>query len=137
MVLRRPLTYCGIHFSNNQNLLRMEIRIFQIIVPLISVLFIISFITRYLKAKSSVQETILAVLLWVGIAIFAIIPDTISNFIADLFGIKSNINAIIFLSIGGLLYMQIRLFNIIKDQKQKLTKLTRRLAIEDFENQQS
>lgn len=115
----------------------MEIRIFQIIVPLISVLFIISFITRYLKAKSSVQETILAILLWVGIAIFAIIPDTISNFIADLFGIKSNINAIIFLSIGALLYMQIRLFNIIKDQKQKLTKLTRRLAIEDFENQQS
>ncbi|MEM9920830.1 MAG: DUF2304 domain-containing protein [Bacteroidota bacterium] len=114
----------------------MEIRVFQIVVPLIALLFVISFITRYLKAKASIRETVFSIVFWLGIGIFAIIPDLISNFIASLFGIKSNINAIIFLSLGVLTYTQFRMYNLIKDQQLKLTELTRQLAIKEFENQE-
>ena len=114
----------------------MEIRIFQIFVPFISLLFIISFITSYLKSKTTINETIFSILFWISIAIFSIIPDIISNFIANLFGIKSNINAIIFLSIGFLLYMQFRLYNLVKEQDLKLTQLTRQLALKEFENKE-
>ena len=112
----------------------MEIRVFQVIVPLVGLLFIISFITRYLKGKATINETILSILFWLGISIFAIIPDLISNFIAGIFGIKSNINAIIFLSLGILLYMQFRMYNLIKEQELKLTRLTRQLALKELEH---
>ncbi|MEO1516242.1 MAG: DUF2304 domain-containing protein [Bacteroidota bacterium] len=113
----------------------MEIRAFQIVVPLISLLFIISFVNRYRKSKTSLKEAMLSSLLWLGIGIFAIIPDLISNFIASAFGIKSNINAIIFLSLGVLLYMQFRMFSILKEQEAKLTQLTRQIALREVESQ--
>ncbi len=114
----------------------MEIRIFQILVPLAALLFIISFINRYTKSKASLKETIFSIILWLSIAIFSVFPDIISNFVAELFGFKSNINAIIFLSLGVLIYSQFRMYTLIKDQRQQLTKLTRRLGLEEFENKE-
>ena len=61
----------------------------------------------------------------------------ISNtWIAKIFGIKSNINAIIFFCIGLIFFFQYKLFFMIKKQQSDLTKLVRKLALEKEEEDQ-
>lgn len=115
----------------------MEIRIFQIIVPLIALAFVMNSILRYSSSRITLRELLLSLFLWLSVATFSIIPDVISNFIASLFGIKSNINAVIFFSIGFLLYMQLRMYSVLKQQEKQLTQITRRLAIKEFEKEES
>ncbi|MCB0704771.1 MAG: DUF2304 domain-containing protein [Saprospiraceae bacterium] len=114
----------------------MELRLFQILVPLLAVIFVISQTARHFKGKTTLFETIVINLFWIGVAVFALIPDVISNFIADAFGIKSNINAILFLSIGFILFFQFRLYNMIKEQEKAITTLTQELALRDFEKKE-
>ncbi len=109
----------------------MEIRIFQIIVPVVALLFIIGLITRYRKAKATTGETLFSVTFWLAVGVFALFPDKISNFLARLFGIKDNVNAIIFVGLGLLFYAQFALYNLIKEQQRSLTKLTRELALKE------
>ncbi|MEL6866473.1 MAG: DUF2304 domain-containing protein [Bacteroidota bacterium] len=113
----------------------MEIRIFQIVVPAIALLFIISFIMRYRKSRATITETLLSIFFWIAVAVFAIIPDLISNFIADLLGIKSNVNAIIFLCLGLLFFIQFKMYGLVKRQEETITRLTRQLALRESEQQ--
>ncbi|MGB3547373.1 MAG: DUF2304 domain-containing protein [Saprospiraceae bacterium] len=112
-----------------------HIRGFQLFVPLLAVVFVISFISRYRKGKITLKELVFSISFWVGIVTLALIPDKISNLVAEVFGIKDNVNAVIFLSIGVLLYLQFMMYNLIKEQKRKLTELTRQLALRDHEKE--
>lgn len=109
----------------------MEIRIFQIIVPLIALFFIYSLVLRYRKSKITVYEVVLGVLFWLGALLVALFPDFFSNWIARIFGIKSNINAIIFFCLGLLFFFQFKMYFIIRRQEKALTILTRQLALRD------
>lgn len=109
----------------------MQIRIFQIIVPLIAAIFLIGLATGYRKGKLNLRELLLSVIFWVGAACLALFPDVISNFVAEVFGIKSNVNAVIFLSIGVIVYLQFVLYAEIKRNRRLLTTLTRELALRD------
>jgi len=108
-----------------------ELRYFQIIVPLFALLLVLRQIAEYRKSNSSVYETILICLFWIGIGVFALFPDFFSELIAKLFGIKSNINAIIFLALGVLFYFQFLLYKILKRQDGYLTELTRSVALKE------
>ncbi|MBR9919590.1 MAG: DUF2304 domain-containing protein [Bacteroidetes bacterium] len=109
----------------------MEFRFFQIIVPLLSIVFIASQTSRFFKGKTRIFETVVINLFWIGVGVFALIPDVISNLIARAFGIESNVNAIIFLSIGFILFFQFRLYNMIKEQEKEITILTREIALKN------
>jgi hypothetical protein len=111
----------------------MELRLFQIVVPLVSIIFVISQTIRHFKGKTTVFETIVINLFWIGVGVFALIPDLISNWIARAFGIESNINAIIFLSIGFILFFQFKLYNMLKEQEKAITALIRELALREEE----
>ena len=73
----------------------MEIRYFQIIIPIVCCWFIYFQYKRYSQNKSGLSEMIITVFFWIGIVFLALFPDIISKFIASLFGIKDNINALI------------------------------------------
>jgi len=108
----------------------MQLEIFQIIVPAISLLFIAGLVRRFYRARASWEETLIGSLFWIAVVIFAIFPDLISRWIARLFGIKSNINAIIFFCIGLIFFFQYKLFFMIKKQQSDLTTLVRQLALD-------
>ena len=57
-------------------------------------------------------------------------PDFFSNLIAQFFGIKSNINAIIFFCLGLIFFFQYKLFFMFKKQEEAMNKLARDKAIE-------
>lgn len=109
----------------------MEIRYFQIIVPIVALFFIFSQVREYTKNKSRLNETILIALFWVGVTCLAIFPDFVSDSIADVFGIKDNINALLFFAIGLLFYFQLRMYKSIRKQDELLTELARKIALDN------
>lgn len=113
-----------------------DIRIFQIIVPLITLIFMGTSFTRYRKGRLTLGELILALIFWLAIGVFSIFPDLISRKIAGLFGIKDNVNAVIFFGLGVLLFIQLRLYNLYKQQQKDLTRLSRDLALRDYHKNQ-
>ncbi len=109
----------------------MELRIFQIIVPLIALFFIANVIYSFRKSQITITETIFGGLFWLATLIFALFPDFFSTQIAKIFGIESNVNAIIFFCIGLLFFNQFKMYLIIRKQEKNLTFLTRELALKN------
>ena len=107
----------------------MDVRFFQIVVPVISALFVIMIINRYMKAKITVYELGLGFLFWIGVFFIALFPDFISNAIARIFGIKSNTNAIIFFCLGIIFFIQFKMYFMIKKQDRAITELVRHIAL--------
>ena len=114
----------------------MEIRYFQIIIPIVCCWFIYFQYKRYSQNKSGLSEMIITVLFWIGVVFLSLFPDIISKFIASLFGIKDNINALIFFALGLLFYFQLQMYKVIKRQDEMLTELTRKIALERKKNTQ-
>lgn len=111
----------------------MEVRIFQIVVPVLILGFIINLIIKYKKNNASSYELAIGILFWISVTLFAIFPDHISKTIAKLFGIKSNVNAIIFFCIGIILFFQFKLYASLKKQQKEITTLTRKIALQEKE----
>ena len=109
----------------------MEIRYFQIIVPLVAIYFIINQYLDYTKNRSGINESFLIVIFWIGVACIALFPDFISDFIARVLGIKDNINAIIFFALGLLFYFQLKMYKKIRNQDQQLTEIARKIALDN------
>ena len=114
----------------------MEIRYFQIIIPIVCCWFIYFQYKRYSQNKSGLSEMIITVLFWIGVVFLSLFPDIISKFIASLFGIKDNINALIFFALGLLFYFQLQMYKVIKRKDEMLTELTRKIELERKKNTQ-
>ena len=114
----------------------MEIRIFQIIVPALSIIYIAYLILRLSRSRSTFSETALGVLFWLSVCIFSIFPDKISEFIARTFGIEDNVNAIIFFTLGFIFFLLFKLYLMHRRQAEDLTELTRQLAMKRDEEEE-
>ncbi len=113
----------------------MQIEIYQWLVPIIGVYFIIRTFRQYTRKKRSVRNAIIWMIFWSGAILLAIIPNEISFKIADLFGIKSNVNAIIFAALGALFVFVFYLSSTIEKLEGQVTDLVRRIALEQQETQ--
>ncbi|TXF85449.1 DUF2304 domain-containing protein [Neolewinella aurantiaca] len=109
----------------------MEIRIFQIVVPLLSLIFVLGLATRYQKGRINLRECTFSVLFWVSLAVFSIFPDAISSFVARVFGIADNVNAVIFLGMGILVYLIFMLYGEVRENRKQVTELARKIALRD------
>ena len=114
----------------------MEIRVFQIIVPAIALLLMLVMLVRYSRGRVTFGEMILTAAFWLGVAAVAVWPDRISKTVARVFGIESNVNAIIFLSIGVLLYLIFRLYNEMRLNRRQVTELARKIALLEAEKEE-
>ncbi|MEL7220759.1 MAG: DUF2304 domain-containing protein [Bacteroidota bacterium] len=113
----------------------MEFRVFQWLIPLVAMIFSYYQLLRYRNGKSSLREALLAIVALISIALLAVFPDKISDFIAQLFGIKSNTNAVLFAGLGVLFYFQFRLYQLQVEQRRTITELVRMLAIKEYEKE--
>jgi len=52
----------------------MEIRFFQIIVPLLSLIFVVGLTTRYRKGRINLREYLFSLVFWLGLAVFSLFP---------------------------------------------------------------
>ena len=109
----------------------MQLEIYQWLVPLLSLFYIIRTIKQYSKGKYSPRNTVIWILFWLSIAMIAIMPDEIPNRIAKALGFKDHINAIIFVGLGILFLMVFYLSTALNRVEDKLTDLVRKLALEE------
>ncbi len=67
----------------------------------------------------------------------AIIPNQISFKVANLLGFKSNVNAVIFVSLGLIFLFIFYLSASIERLERKITELVRKLALEEEKNKKA
>lgn len=113
----------------------MEIRFFQIIVPLLSLIFVVGLTTRYRKGRINLREYLFSLVFWLGLAVFSLFPDRISTFVARVFGIASNVNAVIFLGMGIMIYIIFMLYGEVRENRRQVTELARKIALRDAEKE--
>ena len=109
----------------------MEIRYFQIIIPLLAIFMIFRQWKDHTSTKVGIYETIIVVTFWIGLTLLSFFPDFFTRIIAKIFGIRDNVNAIIFFALGLLFYFQLQLYKIMRKQDEMLTELTRKMALKN------
>ena len=104
---------------------------YQILVPLIALLFLGVSIAQHVRGKNTTTELLFWIVFWILVIVLALFPDFVTTYVAKLLGIKSNVNAIIFLAIGILFFLQLRMYYIIKRQSVLITDLVRKIALRE------
>ncbi|ALT69184.1 DUF2304 domain-containing protein [Methanobrevibacter millerae] len=102
--------------------------LYALIFPIISVIAIIWFITRYLKGKNSFATVVLWSIFWIVVSLFAIFPD-ISITFARLFGITRGLDFIIILVFVILFYTILKLYFIVDKMQNNLNTLVKEVAL--------
>lgn len=109
----------------------MTLALYQIIVPLLCLLLIAKACSHFLRKEKTLRELIGWIFFWGSISIIAFFPS-ITESLAQLLGIKSNVNAILFTVMGVLSYIVFKLVVGYEDTQRDITRLTRAQAIEKY-----
>jgi len=108
----------------------MQLEIYQWLVPLISIFFITRTILQFYRKRRTVSSTIIWIIFWGILILLAIIPNELSVKLAQVLGIKSNINAIFFVALGLIFLFIFYLSAIVEKLEIQLTELVRKQAID-------
>jgi len=112
-------------------ILLVQLEIYQWLAPIIGVFFIYRTVVQYLRRKRTLVAMIVWVLFWISITLMAIIPNPVSMKIASLLGFRSNVTAVIFVSIALLFLFVFYLSSTIEKLEHQMTDLVRKIAIEE------
>lgn len=107
----------------------MNIALYQIIIPLISLLFITKIFSEFIRKERTYRELIGVVSFWWMIGFFAIFPDIFAG-IALLFGFENYINALVF---GLLFILTYAVYKLILNHfrmERQMTEMVRKMALE-------
>lgn len=106
---------------------------YQYIVPLICVIFIVRISVQYMKQKRSIFSTVVWTVFWGTIACFSFAPHILSTFLADVLGFADNVHAVLFLGLGLCFLIIFYLSSVIDKLESQLTRLVRKLALQEIE----
>ena len=108
----------------------MSFEVYQILVPIISIVAITMTFKSHLNGDNTMFETFFWIIFWLGISLIALFPDFTTNYLSQLLGIKDNVNAVIFIGLAASFFIHFRTFHIIKLQNKTITELVRKIALE-------
>ena len=108
----------------------MKIEIYQIIVPVVGIVSVIISLRQFKRGFYTGFESGLWIMFWSFISLVAIFPDVITVYLSKSIGIKDHINAIIFIGLAILFFLNFKLFNNLKKQNRVITELIRKIAID-------
>ena len=115
----------------------MNLRLFQIVTISIAAIFLIRVIYRLFIGRTDVYANLIYGIIWSVIFLLALFPDQIASRVANLFGIKNNINAILFLFLGLIIFLQLKMFNHMRRQEKSISTLFRKLAILEHDQEKN
>lgn len=111
----------------------MKFHIYQVVVSIISAVMIYQGVARYIKGKTG--QTFLKVLVriavWGGMTLIAIFPQA-TNVLAEIIGLKGNINAVILSGFLLIFLMIFKLLSAIERLEQQISEVTRKEALKDI-----
>lgn len=102
--------------------------LYAFIFPIISIIAIIWFITRYFKGKNSLVTVVLWSLFWIVVSLFAIFPNVSITF-ARLFGITRGLDFIIILVFVVLFFTVLKLYFIVDKMQNDLNTIVKEVAL--------
>jgi hypothetical protein len=103
--------------------------LYQLLVPLFSLLMIAKAISRFLRQEQTGRELFAWLLIWTGISVIALFPSSTVILFAQITGVKSGVNALIFFGLVLLAYGFLQLFIMLENNEKKLTDLVRKIAL--------
>ena len=107
-----------------------NITAYQIFVPLIAIVAIVSAWNLVFRQKKTIWEAILWTAFWGGLTSIAIYPDSI-DWLTAITGIKDRENAVLVTVLGILMFIVFYLIIRLENLEQRQTRVIRNLAIKD------
>ena len=105
--------------------------VYQFIAPALSIYYIYRIVVELRLRRKFIFTNVIWLGFWAVIAVLAIVPHEFSTQLANLLGIKSNINAIIFVSLAFVIVLAFYLSAKIETMDRKITDLVRQLALDE------
>ena len=105
--------------------------VYQFIAPALSIYYIYRIVVELRLRRKFIFTNFIWLGFWAVIAVLAIVPHEFSTQLANLLGIKSNINAIIFVSLAFVIVLAFYLSAKIETMDRKITDLVRQLALDE------
>ena len=105
--------------------------VYQFIAPALSIYYIYRIVVELRLRRKFIFTNVIWLGFWAVIAVLAIVPHEFSTQLANLLGIKSNINAIIFVSLAFVIVLAFYLSAKIGTMDRKITDLVRQLALDE------
>jgi hypothetical protein len=114
----------------------MKFEIYQYIVPVISLLFLVRISIQLKNKRRSIFSSIVWSIFWIVVGVLALAPHLLSTFLADVLGFRDNVHAVLFIGLGLALLIIFYLSSVIDKLETQLTNLVRTLALHDSEHQE-
>lgn len=105
---------------------------YQIIVPIISIFFILIAYSSYKSKKKTLKEFLVWCIIFSGVTIIALDPRVV-DLAKYLTGFQDSINALIFLGIGSIVLILFKIVIVIEHNEQTIDNIIKAIAIKDFE----
>jgi hypothetical protein len=111
----------------------MNIHLYQIIVLVIALAMLYQGVKNFLQGKGgqTVYKLSIRVIVWGGMALIAIFPS-FTNLLADIVGLKGNINAVVLTALLLIFLMIFKLLSAIEKIEQNISELTRKDALKEI-----
>ena len=106
--------------------------IIQIFILLFALFAISRTLRQFRQGALSIAWLIFWIVFWIAVGGVALSPQT-TDVVAKLVGVGRGADFIIYLSLIALFYLMFRLFGKIEDVEREITKLVRKLAVEEVE----
>ncbi|MEK7615277.1 MAG: DUF2304 family protein [Patescibacteria group bacterium] len=106
----------------------------QLLIPLFALFAISRTVRQFRKGALTIAWLIVWILFWVLVSAIALSPNT-TNIFAQFVGVGRGVDFVIYVSLIGLFYLVFRLFVKIEDVEREITRLVRKLAIEEKEEE--
>ena len=109
----------------------MEIAIYQVLTPVLSLIFILRVISKYRREERTLREVFAQLFFWIGIAAISLFPDVAVVFVERFTGMKSGVTGILFLAILILGLLVIYLIHENEKRTREITEIVRCLALDE------
>lgn len=115
----------------------MSLHIYQVVIILASVFMVFQGIVNFIKGKSgqTVYKLSIRIVVWGGMAVVAMFPNSIS-LLAKTLGIIDNMNAVILTGFLFVFLMIFKLLSAVERLEQGLSEVTRKEALKEISKNQ-
>ena len=110
----------------------MSITFVNILAPLLALIMMAKAYSGWRRGERTGRELLIWITIWGGIGAFGLFPK-LADFLPPIIGLKSGVNVIIFLSLILVFSLIFKLFTIVESIDQKLTDLTRAIALKEVQ----
>ncbi|MFH0853303.1 MAG: DUF2304 family protein [bacterium] len=104
--------------------------VIQIIVVIFALFAISRAIYRFRSKQISLREVFLWIIIWLIGTLVVLLPST-TDYLARLLGVGRGVDAIIYLSIIGIVYALFRVFVKLEHIEHEITTIVRKAALKD------